>query len=317
VACTLDDVCIAGVCHGTSICPGDEFCNAQTGVCEVSPDAHVWVTAADDISAVFNGAMSVGTELTNGTDADPVADNLSTSLLFADSSVTAWEGGSGDSVTYTIRLPRAGVWYAWGRFYYSQFIDETFPNSFFIRVDGGEYKRFGNNMDFVEVWHWDGDGEVQSGDVAPLELGYLDAGFHRVVVEKREVGLKPPRLDMLLFTRDRDYRPTDAAALSILGTCGDGMVGPGEYCDDGPLNSNIDRYACRVDCTVLEVCGDANGDSFINATDAAVILGSAVGSRAFCGEDCDVNGDSRINVTDAFLVLRHSIGVDVSLTCGY
>jgi len=35
--------------------------------------------------------------------------------------------------------------------------------------------------------------------------------------------------------------------------CGDGLLGPGEECDNGPLNSNAG--VCKSDCT-LQVCGD-------------------------------------------------------------
>ncbi len=316
IACTAVDLCIAGTCRGTSVCGGEEFCNADTGQCELSPASSVWVTAADDVSAVFNGSMVVGTAFTNGADADPSADNLSDSLLFANSSMNAFDGGSGDEAEYRIRLPRSGEWYMWGRFYYPEPLAGV-SNSFFVSVDDGPLKRFGNNFDFVEVWHWDGDGDVQAGEVAPLALGHLQAGFHKVTVEKREAGLRPPRLDMFVFTRNPHYRPTDAAAVEVLGECGDGIIGPGEHCDNGALNSDIDRYACRTDCSVTEVCGDANGDTFVNASDATVIMRATVGAGPACGPDCDVDGDGRTGATDAFLVLRHAIGALPALTCGY
>lgn len=51
--------------------------------------------------------------------------------------------------------------------------------------------------------------------------------------------------------------------------CGDGILDPGEECDDGPDNSNFIRDACRTDCRFAR-CGDGVRDA---------------------GEECDGNDD--------------------------
>jgi hypothetical protein len=43
--------------------------------------------------------------------------------------------------------------------------------------------------------------------------------------------------------------------IEIVKACGDGIVDPGEQCDDGAANSDTEPNACRTDC-VLASCGD-------------------------------------------------------------
>lgn len=46
-------------------------------------------------------------------------------------------------------------------------------------------------------------------------------------------------------------------AQPYIATCGDGILQPGEECDDGPLNSDGWGVACNSDCTAApQVCGD-------------------------------------------------------------
>jgi hypothetical protein len=63
------------------------------------------------------------------------------------------------------------------------------------------------------------------------------------------------------------------------------------------------------------VCGDANADGNITATDALVILQVGVGA-AECAEcRCDVNSVGGITATDALVVLRVAVGEGVVLVC--
>lgn len=57
-----------------------------------------------------------------------------------------------------------------------------------------------------------------------------------------------------------DASPTDAS-------CGDGVVDPGEACDDGEANADDVADACRTDCT-LPSCGDGVVDSGEECDDA-------------------------------------------------
>jgi hypothetical protein len=199
-------------------CPSDcgagKVCDAATGTC-VS-DSRVWVAAASDSSADWRGAMTSDATYANGADADPSADALLAKQVFALSSVNAPTGGSGDEVRYRISVPRAGTWYIWGRFYYPGAPGSNDANSFMARVDGGGPVKLGNNKDFFRRWHWDGDGNVESGASKPLSLGYLTSGTHTLVIEKREVQPLSPRLDVLVLTSDASWRPTDAEAGTAL-----------------------------------------------------------------------------------------------------
>ncbi len=63
-------------------------------------------------------------------------------------------------------------------------------------------------------------------------------------------------------------------------------------------------------------CGDADASQTIRATDALVVLKSAVGKPIECPLcACDVNGDGGKTTTDALLVLKRSVGAVEFLTC--
>ncbi|RMD85128.1 MAG: hypothetical protein D6815_02570, partial [Candidatus Dadabacteria bacterium] len=49
--------------------------------------------------------------------------------------------------------------------------------------------------------------------------------------------------------------------------CGNGIVEAGEQCDDGPANSDTQPGACRTDCTLPSVCGDADADNQLSVAD--------------------------------------------------
>jgi len=184
------------------------------------PDDVFCIAAGSDPTAAFSGSMTVGTAYTGGFDSDPVADNLQSPLVFADSAINATNGGSGDQVTYLIDLPTAGNWYLWGRFYYPGDPGSNQANSFLASVDGGLLSKFGNNRDYFQTWHFDGDGGVESGPTEPLFLGNLGAGAHVLKVEKREVTPIAPRLDVLCLTKDPFTQFTDEMACAELGGCG-------------------------------------------------------------------------------------------------
>lgn len=111
-------------------------------------------------------------------------------------------------LTLKVTLP-AGTWNAYGRFYYP--VADTYSNSFFISVDGGANKVFGNSTKY-QTWHWDGVGG------AALSLGALTAGTHTLRISPREVKTgERPVLDLLYLTTGG--APTDAEAASILTQC--------------------------------------------------------------------------------------------------
>lgn len=138
---------------------------------------------------------------------------------------------------FTVILPRTGRWYLWARMLYPGKGDfqraqgrNNDPNSFWVKVDSGRNAILGNILgkrkngpaDQFGKWHWDGGGtkEEWRRPVA-LDLGELAAGPHEVLIQPREAHESQqypisPRIDVLCFTDDRDYRPHDAAALKAL-----------------------------------------------------------------------------------------------------
>jgi hypothetical protein len=114
-------------------------------------------------------------------------------------------------------------------------------------------------------WHWDGDGEHESGPTIPLLLGDLAAGPHRLSdLETRDVS-ESPRLDVLFLTEDPTALPNDSAATEALEDC------PFGGCED-------------------DVCGDANANRSLSIADAWMILNAAVDRRVLRLSACDVNG---------------------------
>lgn len=194
-------------------CSAGTVCDTETGSCV--GDTRVWLVATAD-ALEWRGAMTHDSTYAGGEDADAGADGLAVEQVFAAGDRNAMSGGSGDEVRYTVTLPASGDWYLWARLYYPGAPDSNDANSFFVRVDEGSRLKLGNNKDFFRVWHWDGNGAVESGLPSPLALGRLAAGPHEVVIEKREVVPIAPRLDVLVFTRDPDWTPGDTEALTAL-----------------------------------------------------------------------------------------------------
>jgi cysteine-rich repeat protein len=64
--------------------------------------------------------------------------------------------------------------------------------------------------------------------------------------------------------------------------CGDGVIDPGEPCDDGAANSNTDPNTCRQDCS-LPRCGDGVRDN------AAPFNEECDDGNAIEGDGCDSN----------------------------
>ena len=99
-------------------------------------------------------------------------------------------------------------------------------------------------------------------------------------------------------------------------TCGNAAIEPGEQCDDGVANSIAYPGACRENCELSDMCGDANGDRRLTATDATAILQAATGVRESCPlSQCDSNGDGQVSVSDSMAVLQAAFGATDALDC--
>jgi hypothetical protein len=228
------------------VCGAGEFCDDSSGECTIIPTGGelVCLSAADEPTAVFFGNMRADTQFAGGNDLDAVRDSLGPRLVFPKTGVQASEGGSGDKIKYTVELPLAGRWYAWGRFYYPGSVP-TDANSFFLQLDGGSEQVFGNNKDAFRTFHWDGDGILEYGPPAGLPLGELSAGPHMLVVSKREVLPVPlqPRLDAICLRRNDPSPPVDERARTAIGIT---ECAADAECDDG--------NACTMNACLTGVC---------------------------------------------------------------
>ncbi len=211
IACTVD-YCHDGGCVGYDSCGAGTACNLDTGSCDLPPEPRMYFAAATTQGVVFQGAMTPSPEYAGGDDFDPDADSITPLLVFPDSDSSAYKGDSADTASYLVDLPQEGDWYAWARVYYPGTPGSNEANSFFLQVDGGALLKLGNNRDYFQIWHWDGDGELEHGPPAALALGHLGAGIHEIVIGKREVAPIPPRLDVIFLTTDPVAIPSDFAA---------------------------------------------------------------------------------------------------------
>ena len=92
----------------------------------------------------------------------------------------------------------------------------------------------------------------------------------------------------------------------------------GWYAEDGSLISTetellkdaTDKTAVTARFTVVAALpGDVNGDGFVNANDALLVLRSALGLAPALGSEADVTGDGFVNANDALLILRVALGL--------
>lgn len=122
--------------------------------------------------------------------------------------------GATSSLTFTVDIDNEGEWFVWGRFMFIG--SDNDPNSFFLSADDGTQQKFGNNKDFFNQWHWDGDGDVENGATTPLSLGTLSAGEHTITLTCREPlgnpGSENILIDMLYLTMLADDKPSDERA---------------------------------------------------------------------------------------------------------
>ena len=77
-----------------------------------------------------------------------------------------------------------------------------------------------------------------------------------------------------------------------LASCGDGILGPGEACDDGADNSDTAPDACRTAC-VLAWCGDGVFDSAESCDDGNNLDGD--GCSATCEVEVHRCGDGSVD----------------------
>ncbi|HEY2772863.1 MAG TPA: dockerin type I domain-containing protein [Candidatus Binatia bacterium] len=63
------------------------------------------------------------------------------------------------------------------------------------------------------------------------------------------------------------------------------------------------------------LCGDANGDGHVTASDALAALKTAVGSADCPVDRCDFNGDGHVLAADALAILKTAVGQDTTPSC--
>jgi hypothetical protein len=263
------------------------------------PDADLLcVAAGSDPSAVFSGAMTTGTQFTGGADADALLDNLSTPLVFANSTTNASSAGS-TNVTYAFDVPSTTTWYLWGRFYYPGAPGSNDANSFFARVDAASAVKFGNNLGQYRKWHWDGNGNTETGAPDPVNLGVLGAGPHTITVHKREVVANPPRLDVLCLSKHA-VPPTDEDACLAAGACSSvtttTSTSTTTTSTTPPLDPNVVCVAA-ADAGAVFAGAMTTGPQFTGGADADPVSDNLTSPLAFANSSTNSKGTNGDTVT--------------------
>ncbi|MBN1996799.1 DUF5060 domain-containing protein [candidate division KSB1 bacterium] len=145
-------------------------------------------------------------DLANGAAHKSIDGSLGTQVAFCPE--------ANSTITFNIDIENEGSWYAWGRFMFIGSGND--PNSFFLTVDDDTQQKFGNNKDYFNVWHWDGDGNMENGPGVALNLGTLTVGEHIITLHCREPlgnpGTANNLIDMLYLSLQGDDEPADEIA---------------------------------------------------------------------------------------------------------
>src|SRR5262249_2726686 len=104
-----------------------------------------------------------------------------------------------------------------------------------------------------------------------FSMSYVPAGTYDLVVQ---IGVHPPHtVPGVVVQAAATTDVGSITGISCSAVCGNGVIEPGEQCDDGPLNAN--NSDCTARCK-LSVCGDG--------------LANPLGPLRV--EQCDAGGDS-------------------------
>jgi hypothetical protein len=96
--------------------------------------------------------------------------------------------------------------------------------------------------------------------------------------------------------------------------CGNGDLNFGEQCDDG--DTDFERgELCRANCTMINLCGDTDGNREVTVADALFIIRVTVGLDSCALELCDLDGSGNITVTDVLLALALATGQEIETSC--
>jgi hypothetical protein len=117
---------------------------------------------------------------------------------------------SGGYVEYSFQVPVAGNYMAWGRVIANTDDDD----SFYIKMDNGEYALWDITLGGTETWVWD---KVNNRGVADPVIYSLEAGNHTLRIKQREDGAK---IDRILITNNEQYVPqgTGESEMSVSDT---------------------------------------------------------------------------------------------------
>ena len=85
----------------------------------------------------------------------------------------------------------------------------------------------------------------------------------------------------------------------------------------GDTTSTVPDSTSTTTTTLVEdgLCGDADDNGSITASDALLALRTAVGAGNCPLARCDIDADGFINTTDSLRILRKAVGIGGALTC--
>src|SRR3989338_9668384 len=208
--------------------------------------------------------------------------------------------------TYTVNLPRAGVYYLWGRI-----LSPTPTNdSFYVSVDGEAEDIYdtAENL-WSPLWQWtrvtgrtDNGGTPSLRNENPRKF-QLSAGEHTLALRGRDSITK---LDKIILISDRSYMPQDGSGTADSDK--DGIPDSSDRCPNtpAPLRASVNAFGCplpkitkfshKTDLTNADLralqsfeLGTAQGKIVFTSTSVPIILDRP-------GAVAELDLDSAINI---------------------
>lgn len=221
------------------------------------------------------------------------------------------------------------------RIIYDDDMMEEFP--FPVSGEGDSYK-----TDFpASNGVFDVGFEIEINGIVRSTVGKGDDGVHQHDIRVND----EPAGDRFKIFVQNFFDPVNQGEIELEGDSGyilpgdGGLKGvplfPPDYCATGNFGGEVAKgrmvtfaggvFEGQLNFDILEgptcsgasadMCGDANGDGMVSATDALIGLGAAVGTGMCMLCRCDVDDSGMTSATDALAILQASVGQPVALNC--
>jgi len=217
---------------------------AGTGTCSLTLSLNTAITASFNQSAEIGGTVTISLEAESGS-LVPTMQTYQDAEASGGSYIYTATDNSGRA-TYTVNLPRAGVYYLWGRI-----LSPTPTNdSFYVSVDGEAEDIYdtAENL-WSPLWQWTRiTGRIANGGTISLRNEnprqfQFSSGEHTVTLRGRD---PDTRLDKIILTTDGSFVPQDG--IETPDSDSDGIPNSSDRCPNtpAPLRASVNASGCPL-----------------------------------------------------------------------